>query len=30
MIAASLLLSKGVSNIVNIAGGFDEIKKSQA
>jgi rhodanese-related sulfurtransferase len=30
MIAASLLLSKGVLNIVNIAGGFDEIKKSQA
>ena len=30
MIAASLLLSKGVSNIVNIAGGFDEIKRFQS
>jgi rhodanese-related sulfurtransferase len=30
MIAASLLLSKGVSNIVNIEGGFDEIKRFQS
>jgi rhodanese-related sulfurtransferase len=30
MIAASLLLSKGVSNIVNITGGFDEIKRFQS
>jgi rhodanese-related sulfurtransferase len=30
MIAASLLLSKGLSNIVNITGGFDEIKRFQS
>jgi len=30
MIAASILLSKGVTNFVNVPGGFDEIKKLQS
>ena len=30
MIAASILLSKGISKFANIPGGFDEIKKFQA